>query len=116
MTQNRWQLGTMYFGGKLNGQPFYTQSAPFEPVYPGPYNGVWTDFPIIGLTINESAYAWWPIGCMHAIAAYDIVHEWDYETNMDCALICCPSCRYVQNVIEPFSAWLDPIQHAIIVG
>lgn len=118
---NNWAIGEMYFQGRLNGsgaslQPFFTQpGGPGTAVFPTQYSGPWVDFPIPGLVITEYI-PWWSPGCGHAIKMWTVIREFDYDTNQSCALICCRICTYVQNVYEPFEEWLNPIQHAIIVG
>lgn len=114
---NRWQLGSMYNGGLLNGQPFFVQpGGPGTPVSPHQANAVpWPEYPIPGLILNEYV-PWWAPACGHSILTWKVIHEFDYTTGMDCALITCEVCTYVVRVIEPFSLWLDPVQNAIIVG
>lgn len=114
---NNWALGTMYGGGLLNGQPFYTQpGGPFTAVYPTQKNASpFVDYPISGLFVNEFL-PWVPIACGHSIHQYEVIREFDYNTQLSCALIVCPICSFCQNVYEPYEEWLDPIQHAIIVG
>lgn len=114
---NRWQIGTLYNQGLQNGQPFWTQpGGPGSQVLPTQRNGEpWQDYPVPGLVIQEMS-PWFVPGCLHSIKYWAIVREWDYLTNQSCALVTCPVCSYVQNVIEPFEEWLNPIQRAIIVG
>src|SRR5271170_5574259 len=116
-TQNRWQLGTLYFQGKLNGVDFYTQpGGPFTEVFPTQRNSVqWPEYPIPGLVIQEYS-PWWSPGCGHSIKSFKIIREFDYPENSDIALICCEVCSYVQATIEPFEQWLNPIQYAIIIS
>jgi hypothetical protein len=117
VTQNRWQIGALYYGGLQNGQPFWTQPGGIGTiVYPQPQNGPWTDYPIGGLTINETGFAWWLPGCGHSIQAWRLIQEFDYDTNQSVMLITCPSCSWVQNVLSPASEAYDPISHCIIVA
>jgi hypothetical protein len=116
MATNRWQLGVMYNGGLLNGQPFYSQpNGPGTAVIPSQYSGPFLSYPIPGLTITEYI-PWWSPGCGHSIKMWKVIREFDYVTNMSCALITCEICTYCQSVLEPFEEWLQPITHAIIVG
>lgn len=107
----------MYYGGLLNGAPFFTQpGGPGTQVLPTQQNGTpWVDFPVIGLVIQEYQ-PWWAPGCGHAIKVLKCIREWDYETDQSVALICCEVCSYVQRTIEPFEEWLNPIQNAIIIA
>jgi hypothetical protein len=115
--QNRWAIGEMYYGGLVGGQVFFTQPlGPSTAVTPSQQNSQpWTDWPVVGLIINEYSPFWAP-GCGHSCKELAIVREFDYETNKSVALICCNICYYVQRVIEPFEEWLNPIQNAIIIA
>lgn len=114
--QNRWQVGGLYGGGLLNGQPFYTQAEIGGPVIPSQYSGPWVDFPIPGLVISEYV-PWWSPGCGHSIKFWKVVKECDYTTDpiSEVALVLCSICGFCQNVM-PFAGYLDPISHAIIIG
>lgn len=114
---NRWQIGTMYYGGLLNGQPFYTQpGGPGTAVLPPtPQAQPWKEYPISGLVIS-AFNPWFVPGCQHAIKRWAIVHEFDYTLNQSCALICCNQCYYVQRSVSPYEQILDPILYAIIAG
>lgn len=116
MATNRWQLGVMYEQGLLNGKPFWTQpGGAGSQVFPTQKNAEpWPEYPIPGLVISEFQ-PWVPIGCLHSIKFYSIVKEWDYDTDMDCALITCPICSYVQRVIKPYDLVLNPVEYAIIL-
>ena len=114
---NRWAIGEMYFLGLLNGQPFYTQAGgPGTAVTPTQRNGEpWLDYPTVGQVINEFMPFWTP-GCGHSICTWKLIKEWDYDTNMDCCLVACEVCSYVQSVIEPYDLALNPQQYAIIIS
>jgi hypothetical protein len=115
---NRWQIGAMYFNGLMNGSPtaFFTQPGGVgTQVFPTQYDGPWVDFPISGLVISEYT-PWWAPGCGHSIRFWKIIRDYDYDTQMSCALITCSVCSFVQNVYEPFEEYLNPTQHAIIVA
>ena len=116
MTQNRWQLGTMYYGGRLNGNSFYVQpSGPFTAVTPTQRSGPFLDWPVPGMVITEYI-PWWSPGCGHSIKFWSVIREFDYPSNQSCALITCSICNYIENVYMPFEEWLNPIQHAIVVA
>lgn len=114
---NTWQLGTMYTQGIVNGLPFFTQpDGPGTTVFPHQANAEpWPEYPIPGLIINEYV-PWWAPGCGHSIKFFKIIRDFDYNTNISVALVCCSVCTYVQSTIEPFEEYLNPIEHAIIVS
>lgn len=112
-----WTLGTMYNGGLLNGQPFYTQpDGPYTTVYPHQQNAEpWPDYPIAGQVIQEFN-PWFTPSCGHSIKFWKIIKEWDDATQQSAALICCSLCTFIQRAVEPYDEILNPIQYAIIVG
>lgn len=107
----------MYFGGLLNGQPFYSQpGGPFTQVFPTQVDAQpWPDYPIPGQILQETN-PWWFPNCQHSLKFWSVIREWDYDENIDCALICCSICSYIQAVYRPFDSWLNPIEHSIIVA
>jgi hypothetical protein len=115
MATNRWQIGALYQPGGPNGifsQPGGIGTA----VYPTQQNSQpWLDWPVVGLIINEYV-PWWSPGCGHSIKTWKVIREWDYETSMSVALVCCEVCTYVQSKVEPFEEWLNPIQYAILIA
>ena|SRR5882762_8908386 len=113
---NRWTVGAMYQGGLVSGLPFFTQPGGVgTQVFPSQQNAQpWVEYPVIGEVINEYQ-PWWPPGCLHSVKFWKIYKEFDYVTQLSCALICCPICTYVQRVVEPYDEILDPIAYAIIM-
>ena len=114
---NDWTIGTMYYGGIVDGQPFFTQpGGPGTEVFPTQANAIpWLAYPIPGLILNEYS-PWWAPSCGHSIKFWKIIREQDYTTNSSVALVCCSICSFIQSTIEPFEEWLDPIARAIIVS
>ena len=117
MSQNRWAIGVMYYGGLVDGQPFFTQpGGPGTQVFPTQANAVpWTDYPIPGLILNEYN-PWWAPPCGHSLKYFDLIQEFDYETNSSVMLITCAVCNFVVNTIEPASEAYNPIERAIIIS
>jgi hypothetical protein len=120
---NSWQLGVPY-DFTMNGVPFWTQSAPFQPVFPTQQNGPWPEYPIAGGIINEFS-PWWAPGCGHAIKLWRIFQEYDYVAGQPVSLICCNICTYIQQVaplnggaVADFDTQnvYNPYQQAIIFG
>lgn len=117
MATNRWQIGALYYPGGPPPTSYFTQPGGIgSKVYPTQKNAEpWPDFPVPGMIINEYV-PWWSPNCGHSISEWLIIREYDYDENVDCALICCRVCSYCQAVYRPFSSWLNPIEHAIIVA
>jgi hypothetical protein len=114
---NDWTPGRMYYPQGPPPTTYYTQpGAPFTTVYPQQKNAQpWPEWPVIGQIIQEFAPYWSP-ACGHSIKEWLVIREYDYVEETSVALICCRVCSMVQGVYRPFEAWLDPLQHAIIVA
>lgn len=120
--QNDWQLGTMYRKGLLNGTPFFSQSAPFQKVFPTNQNNVpWPEWPGAGsMTINECSN-WVNPGCLHVVKNFCIIQEFDYVLNQPVQLITCPTCSYIQRAVygkaqNGMPELYDPYLYCVIVG
>jgi hypothetical protein len=115
---NRWSLGTMYYQGLLNGQPFFTQpGGPGTQVFPTQANATpWAAWPAAGVMVLQEYSPWWAPGCGHSVKTLKVIREFDYETNSSVALVCCEICSYLQRTIEPFEEWLNPIENAILIA
>lgn len=116
-SQNRWQIGVMYYPQGPPPTTYFTQpGGPNTPTFPTQANAVpWDAYPIPGLILNEYS-PWWAPPCGHSLKEWLVIREWDYDTNMSVALVCCRICSYVVSTIEPFEEWLNPIERAIIVS
>jgi len=54
-------------------------------------------------------------GCGHSVDQVMVFQDWDYDTGMSVALICCAICTFVQSRIEPYiEALTNPLQFAIL--
>lgn len=54
-------------------------------------------------------------GCGHSANQCMVFQDWDYNTSMTVALICCPLCTFIQSRVEPYSeALTNPLQYAIL--
>jgi hypothetical protein len=124
MPSNSWEVGTMYYGGRLNGTIFFSQSAPFQPVTPAITQGEpWTDFPGAGSMVFSYG-PWIMPGCGHPIHEFNVIQEYDYTTNQPVALLTCACCSYIQRAVPNSSdtelygptAVYDPNLYCVIVA
>lgn len=124
MPSNSWELGTMYYGGKLNGVPFFRQDGgPFTAVTPGlPQGALWPDYPGAG-TMVFSYGPWIGIGCLHSIHEFNIVQAVDYTQDPPAlvALLTCPACSYIQRSVPGTdeygpTAVYNPLSYAVVVA
>lgn len=120
---NTWAVGTMYYGGRLNGTVFFQQEEPFGPVTPGlPQGAPFPDWPGAG-TLVFSYGPWIGIGCLHPIHEFNIIQEVDYTLDpvQQVALLTCPVCSYIQRAVYGTSLYgptevYDPTGMAVIVA
>jgi len=89
--------GTQVFPAQADGQPF-------------------SAYPVPGQIFVEAGEALWRAGCGHGFDAFRIQQDYDPTTKSSCALILCPICSYLINVIEPYELVYSVTQHPIIVG
>jgi len=61
---------------------------------------------------NERAAMFFP-GCGHAIRSWEV--RWDAVNGEQMALICCPLCGYLQDILTPEAA-LSVYQNPLILG
>jgi hypothetical protein len=121
MATNSWTLGTMYYGGRLNGAPFFTQEGgPFTAVTPGlPQGQIWEDWP--GPESLVFSYGPWIVpACLHPCHEYNIIQDYDYTMNEPVALLTCPVCSLIQRAVYGTCIYgqeiYDPNVYAVIAA
>lgn len=98
MLANDWTLGTLYVPGGLPG--YFTQpGGPNTPVFPAQVQASSAYLSIKPFTEYTGVYIF---GCEHSANECMVFRDWDYETGMSVALLCCPLCSFLQRTIEPF--------------
>jgi hypothetical protein len=107
---NDWQIGVQY--EKNWNNIAWQQSAPFQPVYPQQITG--NSNLLTNLPFSEASGTW-VFGCGHYTDEPLIFQDYDYDTNMSAALVCCPLCSYVNRAIEPYTLIQNPLEYAVIV-
>jgi hypothetical protein len=112
MAVNDWQLGTLYVKGGLPG--YFTQpGGPNTVVYPKQVQASSDYLSIKPFTEYTAQYLF---GCEHAANEVMVFTDWDYDTNMSVALLCCPLCSFVQRTIEPASDAIGPSNAATLLN
>jgi hypothetical protein len=98
MPVNDWAIGALYQPGGIGG--FWIQPDGVGGlVYPQQVranSNLLTTEPFTELT---GVYMF---GCGHSANECMVFRDYDYETGMSVALLCCPLCSFVQRTIEPF--------------
>ena len=55
-------------------------------------------------------------GCGHVFNLPWIFEAYDDDTGEQAAVVCCPVCSYVQQIIEPYERYLDYIDTPIVTA
>lgn len=110
------QIGTLYnpSGDAIPGTlpSFWSQpGGPGTTVYPQPKDTAagFLEPPLISIGM----YVW---GCGHITNLPAVFEAYDDETQERAALICCPTCTFIQLIIEPYSRYQDYIAIPIVVA
>lgn len=102
-----YEVGILYRGGKINGQQVYTQpggpGTPVVPLPPQQYPGHDEGYP----QIPFAYFGFLLMGCGHWINSCEVNQVYDPYTGMQAALLCCPICGYIQEIVEPATDWWD---------
>lgn len=116
---NGWTLGALLYPGGGFGLPGsgrgYTQpGGPFTPAYPEQIvDPSSTIAPFATTPVTEQTGVM-SFACSHFADEPYVVRDYDYNTGMSVALICCPICLCVSGMIEPYELWLSPTQNPIV--
>ena len=112
----QFQVGQLYKGFLQNGLPFWSQpGGPGTQVFPA----LPTQFPSQNMGYPQvvmaypSLYVW---GCLHPTNTAEIFEVYDPYIGEQVALVCCPLCSYIQQIIVPYSAYSNYEDTPIVVG
>ena len=102
---HNWVVGELYGGGKQNGQQVWTQPGGVGTlVYPQPQQYSPENYQ--GYQQSQMSYpALYSAGCGHFFNCYSIQEVFQPSSGDQVALVLCPQCGYVQQVIDPFSSF-----------
>lgn len=110
------EIGTLYNppGDAIPGtlpSVWRQPGGPGTTVYPQPYDSAAGEFepPLI----PQGMYSF---QCGHIFNLPAIFEEYDPDTDEQAAIICCPVCTLVQQIIEPYEEYLNYIQNPIVVA
>lgn len=106
------QIGELY--PHAEGYPQFAQPGGIgTQTFPQQQNGgtgmVW-----INGVPNEIGQGMWTAGCGHWFNSWEIISVTGCCSPV--ALICCPLCRFIQQIITPYIAIQDPVSNPIIFG
>ncbi len=115
-----YQVGQLYNGGVQNGQQIYTQPGGIgTPVFPQP--------PQTSPPSNWKNQAYLPSypfayislltwGCRHRTNTCEVFEVYDPVNEVQAALLCCPVCSYIGDIVEPASNWFQEFYSVYPVG
>jgi hypothetical protein len=111
--QNTWSIGTFYI--KPNGpNGYWTQpGGPGTTVFPQQVRANSDQLSIEPYSELTGTYMG---SCNHSFNQCAVYTDWDYDTSMSVALICCPICSVVFRTIEPASDALGPSNAATLLN
>lgn len=113
MVTNTWELGTLYI--RPNGpNGYWTQTdGPFSSVLPAQVvqpNSTIAPFSTAPVTEQTGVMSF---PCGHFVDEPMIYRDYDYVTKSSAAMVCCPMCSILADVVEPYEAWLNVITNPI---
>jgi hypothetical protein len=112
----QFQVGQLYKGGKINGLPVWTQPGGqgglVYPQLPQKFPAINTGFPQAVMSY-PSLYVF---GCGHPLNCPEIFEVYDPYGEQDVALVCCPMCSFIQQVIEPYADYTNYEDTPIVVA
>ena len=111
----QFQVGQLYKGGLINGLPTWQQpGGQGTQVFPA----LPTQFPTNFQGYYQSPMSYpslYVAGCLHPLNCWEVFSVYDPYAEEQMALICCPMCSYIQQVM-PFSEYENYEDVPILVG
>ena len=108
-------VGELYHGGLVNGQQVWTQPIPGGLVYPQPQE--LSPEKYMGYQQMQMIYpAYYSAGCGHFFNCYSIIEAFQPSSGHQVALVTCPQCSFIQEVIDPYSNFQSYIDTPLITA
>lgn len=108
-------VGQLYKGGFINGLRVWTQpdgiGTKVFPQFP-------TRFPAVNIGYPQVVFSYpslYVFGCLHSLNCPEIFEVYDPYLDEQMALICCPMCSYIQQII-PHAQYENYEDTPIVVG
>lgn len=107
-------IGSLYIPN-YNNTPWSQPGGVGTTVFPQEKLGVtWEEYPVPGQTWFEGGMLW-SFGCGHWADFPVIFKDYDSNTSMSAAVICCPLCSYLNRLIEPYEEISNPLTNLIVI-
>ncbi len=109
------QVGQLYKGGLENGLPYWTQPGGVGtlvyPQLPRIFPSQNMGYPQTPMSYPAMYYS----GCGHPLNCWEIYSYYDPYAEEVMALICCPMCSYIQQIV-PYDQYQSYIDTPIVVA
>lgn len=109
-------VGQLYKGGLVNGLKVWTQpggqGTPVFPQLPTQFPTINTGYPQVVMSYP----ALYVFGCLHPLNCAEIFEVYDPYIQEQVALVCCPMCSFIQQIITPYENYSNYEDTPIVVG
>jgi hypothetical protein len=116
MQPGQFAVGQLYKGFTRNGLPVWSQPGGIgTPVFPA----LPTQFPTIYQGYYQSVMSYpslYVFGCLHPLNCAEIFEVYDPYNDVQVALVCCPMCSYIQEIISPYETYQNYEDTPILVA
>jgi hypothetical protein len=93
----------------------WSQPIPGGTVYPQQNTGSF-GYPGDQIKMQEPGQGLWTCGCSHWYDCVSIQMGYDNASNQNAAIIVCPICTYVINIVIPYTNIFNVVQYPIIIS
>jgi hypothetical protein len=115
-TATQWTVGVLYLGFYRNGQLVWKQpGGPGTEVFPQAPSL----FPQVFQGYQQQVMSYpslYVAGCGHQFNCYEIFEVLSPADGHQVALVCCPTCSFIQQVIDPYSSYQNYEDTPIVVA
>lgn len=112
-------VGSLYipnYGGIHWTQPGGVGTTVFPQQNTGPFwNNPGKSYPLIGPPFAEAGQALWISPCGHGFDTVQIFRDYDSNTSQSAAVVCCPICSFLIELLEPYSLLQNYLQVPIVI-
>jgi hypothetical protein len=116
VTATQWIVGELYLGFNRNGLPVWKQpGGPGTPVLPAAP----ALFPEVFQGYQQQVMSYpslYVAGCNHQFNCYEIFEVLSPNDGHQVALVCCPICSYIQEIIDPYANYQNYMDTPIVIA
>lgn len=112
---HEWVVGELYGGGYVNGLKVWTQPVPGGLVYPQPQQ--YSPEQYMGYQQNIMSYpALYAFACGHFQNCPEVYEVYQPSVGEQVALVVCNQCKFIQQIIAPYSDFQSYLDTPLIVA